>query len=95
MSPKNVPLGSAILHMPVKVPPVCGAVMGTDNCVWAPESTGLVSVRVVPPIASPPTRLNLKPAVQLQLPRFCTSQVLVKACPGCIDVLSGMVTSFK
>lgn len=94
-SPKKTPLSSAMRQVPEMVPvfPV-GAVIGTDSSVVAPAATACESVNACPPIASPPTRLNLNPGAQAQLPEFWTCHVFVKVCPEVICVLSGMVTSF-
>lgn len=92
-SPKLVPAAVAILQLPRWLPDAFGAVMATDISVSVPGLTALSIVRVAPPIASPPMKLNLNPDSQAQVPLFLTRQVLVNVCPGFILMLSGMVTS--
>jgi len=77
-SPKKTPLSSDMRHVPEMVPvfPV-GAVIGTDSSVVAPAATACERVSACPPIASPPTRLNLDPGAQAQLPEFWTCHVFV------------------
>ena len=94
-SPKNTPLLVDMRHLPVIDPGMLGAVIGIDSSVCVPGLTALVRVKVLLPIASPPIYANLNPASQAHVPVFCTSQVLVNACPGVMGVLSGMVKSLS
>ena len=45
------------------------------------------------PIPSPENKETVYEVVQVQVPAFCSRQVLVKVFPGIIWVSSGMVTS--
>jgi hypothetical protein len=67
--------------------------MGTEISYCAPDATADGRVNVEPPKALPVVNANLNPASQAQEPELSTFQVFVKACPGVICVLSGMLTS--
>ena len=92
-SPKKTPVRVDMRQFPRTLPVKAGAVMAMERLDWAPGLTALSNTRVVPPMAFPLVKANLKPAVQGQVPEFLTSQVLVKVWPGTMGVLSGMVTS--
>jgi hypothetical protein len=92
-SPKYGPLAVAMRHVPRIEPVLFGAVMTMERSLSVPGLTDLSKTSVAPPMASPPTKANLKPASQAQVPLFLTCQVLVKVWPGAMRELSGMVTS--
>src|ERR1051326_6482707 len=93
-SPKNCPAAVDMRQLPRRVPVLLvGAVIATEIFVVALTSTFAGKVYVVPPIASPPVRANLKPASHGHEPLLVTFQVLVNVCPGVTGVLSGIVTS--
>src|ERR1051325_3647412 len=92
-SPKNCPAAVDIRQFPRTVPALLGAVIATEIFVVALTSTLAGSVHVVPLIASPPVRENLKPPSHGHDPLLVTFHVLVKVCPGVTGVLSGIVTS--
>ena len=91
--PKKVPLAVDIRQFPCTGPVLMGAVMGMESSTSAPGLTGFPKTRVVPPMASPLVKTNLKPASQVQLPVFLTRHVFIKDWPGSMAVLSWMVTS--
>lgn len=92
-SPKNCPPAVDMRQFPRAVPAVAGAVIATEISVSAFAATLCGSVNVVPFMAFPPVNANLKPASHAQEPVFFTFHVFVNACPGVMDVLSGMLMS--
>jgi hypothetical protein len=76
-SPKAVPLAADMRQLPRTEPVLFGAVMGTETSISAPEATLWPRVLEVPPMASPPVEINLKPDSQAQLPELRTFHVLV------------------
>ena len=81
-------------QVPRTEPAALGAFINTDRSFCAPGLTALSRTSVDPFMAFPPTKANLKPASHAQEPLFLTRQVLVKAWPWAMAVLSGMVTSW-
>ena len=81
-SPKKVPPAVDMRQVPRTEPVLFGAFIATDRSFSEPGLTALSKVNVAPSMASPPTKANLKPFSQAQVPLFRTRQVLVNVWPA-------------